>query len=379
MKRSTERILTTHTGSLPRPEAVKLALTLADRGELEGAAAEALPGQIREAVVRMVQGQIDARVDVVSDGEMSKIGYATYVTQRLTGFEGEDVMHSISDLDEYPQIVERVVGVLQFNMPACTGPVRFQGADAVQADIDNLLVATEGAQVEEVFMSAASPGVISLFLANHHYDSHEAYLYALADAMKQEYDAIYAAGFLLQIDCPDLAMGRHMQFAQKSLEEFRRNAEIHVEALNYAVRDIPRDRLRMHLCWGNYDGPHHHDVALADVLDIVVRARVQAILVEASNPRHEHEWRVFEDVTLPEDTVLIPGVVDSKHNYIEHPELVAERILRFARAVGRDNVMAGTDCGFGTFATRVTVDPAIAWAKLKSLADGAQLASRELW
>jgi 5-methyltetrahydropteroyltriglutamate--homocysteine methyltransferase len=379
MKASTERILTTHTGSLPRPEDLRVALDEADKGEISAEGATALPGEVREAVASAVRKQEQAGVDIVNDGEMSKIGYATYVKDRLTGFEGEDIMHSISDLDEYPEMVERVIGVLQFSMPACTGDIAYRGAIDLQADIDNLRAATEGAAVEDVFMSAASPGVISLFLANQHYDSHEAYIYALADAMKEEYDAIHAAGFVVQIDCPDLAMGRHMQFAGKSLEDFRRNSELHVEALNHAIRDVPRESVRIHLCWGNYDGPHHHDVPLQDVLDIVVRANVQAFLVEASNPRHEHEWKVFEDFDLPEGSVLVPGVVDSKHNYIEHPELVAERIIRFANVVGRENVIAGTDCGFGTFATRVTVEPRIAWAKLKSLSEGAELASRQLW
>ena len=239
--------------------------------------------------------------------------------------------------------------------------------------------ATAASPPTDVFMSAASPGVIALFLANEYYPTREAYLEAIARAMKNEYDAIARAGIVLQLDCPDLAMGRHIQFGQASLEEFRRNAALNVEALNYAVGDIPPEQLRMHLCWGNYEGPHHRDVELRDIIDIVFSARPSAISLEACNPRHAHEWRVFEDIKLPAGKVLIPGVIDSTNNYIEHPDLVAQRIVQYANLVGRENVLAGTDCGFGTFVGLSTVDPAITWAKFRAMAEGSRLASERLW
>jgi 5-methyltetrahydropteroyltriglutamate--homocysteine methyltransferase len=379
MKRSTERILTTHTGSLPRPDEVARLVSLADSGEIAADDAESLPGIVREAVTGVVTSQAEAGVDVVNDGEMSKIGYSTYVKERLTGFDGEGAMPAPADLLDYPALIERVFGALNFATPACNGPVEFTGADAVQTDIENLQAAVDGHAVAETFMSAASPGVISVFLTNQHYASHEEYLFALADAMKHEYDAIAAAGIILQVDCPDLAMSRHIGFADKPIAEFRKHIELHVQALNHALRDIPPDRLRMHLCWGNYDGPHHHDVDLADIIDIVLQARPSAILLEAANPRHGHEWRVFEDTKLPDEKVLIPGVIDSTNNYIEHPELVADRLMRYAGVVGRERVIAGSDCGFGTFATYRGVDPGVAWAKLRSMAQGAEIASRQLW
>jgi 5-methyltetrahydropteroyltriglutamate--homocysteine methyltransferase len=269
------------------------------------------------------------------------------------------------------------MGGLDFVMPACVGPVSYRDLDAVRADIANLKAALEGADVEDAFMSAASPGVVAVFLQNQHYASHEEYVLALADAMKAEYDEIHRAGLVLQLDCPDLAMTRHMQ--GESAEDFRARSRVNVEAINRATADIPPDEMRLHLCWGNYEGPHHHDVALRDIIDIVFEARPAAISFEAANPRHEHEWTVFEDVKLPEGKVLIPGVIDSTTNYIEHPELVAQRIVRYAKLVGPENVMAGSDCGFATFASLLTVDPAITWAKLRAMADGAALASKDLY
>jgi 5-methyltetrahydropteroyltriglutamate--homocysteine methyltransferase len=245
--------------------------------------------------------------------------------------------------------------------------------------VDNLTAALRSVDVEDVFMSAASPGVISLFFRNDHYGSHEAYLFAIAEAMRHEYETVARAGFILQLDCPDLAMGRHIQFAGLGLEEFRTMARLHLAALDHAVAGIPPEQLRLHLCWGNYEGPHHHDVPLADILDLVLAARPQGVSFEAANPRHAHEWRVFERVKLPPDKLIIPGVLDSTTNFIEHPELVAERIGRYARLVGRENVIAGTDCGFGTWVGQAAVDPDIVWAKLASLAEGARLASSELW
>jgi 5-methyltetrahydropteroyltriglutamate--homocysteine methyltransferase len=377
MKRSTERILTTHTGSLPRPEDVVTMLYARDKGELADQAA--FEKRVHEATVEVVRQQVDSGVDIVNDGEVSKIGYSTYVKERLTGFGGEAGPLRAADVLEFPEYARRVFRVTGMKRPACTGPITYKDKAALQKDIENLKSALQGVQPEEVFMSAASPGVISLFLKNDYYPNHDAYLAALADAMKVEYDAIHQAGFLLQVDCPDLAMGRHIQFAEDSLEEFRKKAELHVEALNHALADIPPDRLRLHLCWGNYEGPHHRDVPLRDIIDIVLKARPAAISFEAANPRHEHEWKVFQEFTLPPEKILIPGVLDSTTNYIEHPELVAERLCKFAQVVGRENVIAGTDCGFATFAGLDTVDPKITWAKLQAMAEGARLASQLLW
>lgn len=376
MERSTERILTTHTGSLPRPQKLAEALALRDRGELPGAQAEAFPGIVREAVAKIVRRQTDAGLDVVSDGEMSKFGYATYVKERLTGFEGAAEPLALADLADYPDFTMRVP--LAMTNPSCTGPVTFRGADAVQADIDNL-GAAQATTAEGAFLNAASPGIISEYMTNRYYNSEEDYLYALADAMKEEYDAITNAGFQLQLDCPDLACGRHLRVPSMEVEEFRKQVELRVEVINHATRDIPPERMRLHVCWGNYEGPHHHDLALANIIDIVLRVRPATLLIEAANPRHEHEWEVFENVSLPEGKVIVPGVIDTLTTYIEHPELVAQRLIRYANVVGRENVMAGTDCGFATFATFVNVDPEIAWGKLEALTQGAELASRRLW
>jgi 5-methyltetrahydropteroyltriglutamate--homocysteine methyltransferase len=375
MKRSTDRILTTHTGSLPRPPELLEALRRRDRGEGDGAGLDA---QVRDAVADVVRRQADAGVSVVNDGEAGKIGYSTYVKERLTGFGGEGGLAGMpADMVEFPEFMQRVMGGLDFAMPACIGPVSYRDLDAVRADIANLQAGLEGADVEDAFLSAASPGVIAVFLKNQHYATHEEYVAALADAMKQEYDEIHAAGIVLQLDCPDLAMTRHMM--DEDLEAFRRRARVNVEAINHATRDIPSEDMRLHLCWGNYEGPHHHDVALRDIVDIVFEARPAAISFEAANPRHEHEWNVFEDVKLPEGKVLIPGVLDSTTNYIEHPELVAQRLVRYGKLVGPENVMAGSDCGFATFASFLTVDPGITWAKLSAMAEGAALASEELY
>jgi 5-methyltetrahydropteroyltriglutamate--homocysteine methyltransferase len=376
MKRSTEQMLTTHTGSLPRPSELLEALQRRDRGESNGAALE---DQIRDAVRDVVARQARAGVTVVNDGEASKIGYSTYVKERLNGLGGEGGLAGLpADLAEFPDYMARVMGGLDFEMPACVGPVSYRDLDAVRADIANLQAAVGAAEVQDAFMTAASPGVISVFLPNQHYGSHEEYIAALADVMKEEYDEIHRAGLVLQLDCPDLAMTRHMN-SDETLEEFRRTARLHVEAINHATRDIPADEMRIHLCWGNYEGPHHHDLPLRDIVDIVFEARPAAISFEAANPRHEHEWTVFEDVKLPEGKVLIPGVVDSTTNYIEHPELVAQRITRYAQLVGRENVIAGSDCGFATFASFLAIDPGITWAKLGAMAEGARLASDSLW
>ena len=369
METSTERILTTHTGSLPRPAG------LADRHD---------PGAVRTAVHETVQRQLDAGVDIINDGEVSKPSYATYVTERLSGFEGEPVPLALREFAEFPEFAQRMMadpdmGAVMVN-PSCNGPVTYLDLSQAEADIAALRGAVNEATdgTAEVFMSAASPGVIEMFMANRYYPSTEEYLFALADAMKHEYDAIYKAGLILQLDCPDLACEWAMG-PEQSREEFRRVVAKRLEAIDYATRDIPPDRLRLHLCWGNYEGPHQLDIPLADIIDLVLAARPTAVSFEAANPRHEHEWAIFEQVKLPEGKVLIPGVLDSTTNYIEHPELVAQRLMRYAGVVGRENVIAGTDCGFATFADLLTVEPKITWAKLGAMTEGARLASQRLW
>ncbi|HLZ70779.1 MAG TPA: cobalamin-independent methionine synthase II family protein [Dehalococcoidia bacterium] len=380
MKRSSQHILTTHTGSLPRPpDLVQLIResesgTLADRGAFEG--------RVREAVNEAVRRQADAGIDVVNDGEMGKPGYATYIKDRATGFGGPHRVTTVqAEARDFPEFTERRVvgGGAAILRPSCNGPIAWKDFAAVQRDIDNLKAATAGASVEEVFMSSASPGVIAIFLGNEYYPSQEAYLAALASVMRDEYNAIHQAGFLLQLDCPDLAMSRHLRFGDLNIAEFCTIVAQHVAVLNEATKDIPPDRMRLHLCWGNYEGPHHLDVPLAEIIDIVLTARPAAISFEGANPRHEHEWKVWKDTKLPPGKLIIPGVIDSTTNFIEHPELVAERIYRYAELVGRENVIAGSDCGFGTFATSSTVDPRITWAKLRSLAEGARIASDALW
>ncbi len=378
--RSAERFLTTHTGSLPRPPDLIRMMFAKEEGVPVDSAA--LGGRIRAAVAEIVRKQVEAGVAIVNDGEMSKPSYATYVKDRLNGFGGASHPLQYRDLVDFPEMAKRVFGDpgrSRRRTPACDGPISVRDPRAAETDVENLRAAREAAKAEHVFMSAASPGVISLFFRNDHYPSHEAYLFAIAEAMRPEYEAVARAGFDLQVDCPDLGMGRHIQFADLSLDEFRTMARLHVEALNHALANVSPERSRLHLCWGNYEGPHHYDVALADIIDIVFTARPASLSFEASNPRHAHEWRLFERVKLPAGKVLIPGVLDSTTNFIEHPDLVAERIGRYARLVGRENVIAGTDCGFGTWVGQAAIDPDIAWAKLASMAEGARRATREFW
>ena len=384
MKRSTDRFLTTHTGSLPRPEDL-IRMMFAKE---EGVPVEprALAARIRDAVADIVLRQSAAGIDVVNDGEMSKPSYATYIKDRLNGFGGESQPPPYPDLVAYPGLHQKVYGDrgrARRRMPGCNAPISVRDREAVKVDIENLEAAGRaggaGGAVEDLFMSAASPGVVSLFFHNSYYKTHEEYLYAIADAMQYEYEAIANAGLVLQLDCPDLGMGRHVQYAELSLEEFRRRARLHVEALNHAVRNIPPDQMRMHLCWGNYEAPHQMDVPLADIIDIVFLARPGAISFEAANPRHAHEWAVFEKVKVPDGKILIPGVLESKSNFIEHPELVAQRIGRYANLVGRENVMLGTDCGYGTWVGQAAVDPDVVWGKLAAMAEGARLASLQFW
>jgi len=378
--RSSERFLTTHTGSLPRPDDLIRMMYAKEEGVPIDRAA--LSARIRQAVAAIVAKQADAGIDLVNDGELSKPSYATYVKDRLAGFGGTGNTFVYQDLADFPKLQQRVFGDpgrSRRKTPACNAPITVRDRQAAVDDADNLKAAFAGVKAAGAFMSAASPGVVSLFFRNEHYPSQEAYLYAIADAMRHEYETVAKAGIVLQIDCPDLAMGRHIQYYQADLATFRKAAEMHIEALNHALANIPADRLRIHVCWGNYEGPHHYDVPLADVIDLVFKAKPNAISFEAANPRHAHEWTLFERVKLPDGKVLIPGVIESKSNFIEHPELVAQRIGRYAKLVGRENVMAGSDCGYGTWVGQAAVDADVVWAKLAALAEGARIASKQFW
>tara|TARA_B100000745_G_scaffold276415_1_gene206387 strand:- start:730 stop:1875 length:1146 start_codon:yes stop_codon:yes gene_type:complete len=381
MKRSETRILTTHTGSLPRSP--KLQELLRTRLDPEAAEAEEFRTGVEEGVADVVAKQAAIGVDVINDGEQGRVQYATYVKDRLTGFDGEQVLRARPRLDmlDFPEFAVQngVSSSATIPWPACTGPISWKDKDAVHRDIQRLKNATKDAKAEEVFMTAASPGVIANFLHNEHYATEEEYLYALADVMKDDYKAIVDSGLLLQIDCPDLAMTRITQFSHLSEDEFIKIVEMHVEVLKHALAGIAPDRMRMHLCWGNTEGPHHHDVPLSKIINIVLQAPPGAVSFEGANPRHAHEWKVWQDVKLPEGKVIIPGVLDTTTNFIEHPELVAERIMRYASVVGKENMMVGSDCGFGTSAWGRRVESRIAWAKLEAMVEGARLASQELW
>lgn len=381
MKRSNSKILTTHTGSLPRPTGLQdLLLTRDERREFDpGTFSEG----VRGAVAEVIKKQTDIGLDVINDGEQGRAQYATYVKDRLTGFEGERIIRSRQRLDDidFPEyaVQRSQSSSTTIPQPACTGPIAWKDWPAVQTVIDTFKSSLAGAPVEEVFMTAASPGVIANFLPNEYYPNEEAYLYALADVMKDEYKAIVSAGLLLQIDCPDLAMTRVSQFSHLSVEEFKKIVELHVEVVNYALDGIPPEQMRLHLCWGNTEGPHHHDIPLKEIIDLVLKASPVGLSFEGANPRHAHEWKLWREVKLPEGKVIIPGVLDTTTNFIEHPELVAERLLRYAELVGRENVIASSDCGFGTSAWGRKVEANIAWAKLQTMVEGARLASEELW
>ena len=380
MKTSQERILTTHVGSLPRSEAVTQGVFARDRGELKDV--QALRSVIAAAVKDVVRRQVEAGVDVVSDGEMSKISYATYIKDRLTGFDGDSPRTPPKDLEDFPRFLERQAqtkGTPSYKRPRCVGPIEVKDRGPLREDLANFHAATVAGQATEGFLNAATPGVIALFQPNDYYPDHASYLEALAEAMRDEYEAIVEAGWLLQLDSPDLGLGRHTLFKDKSDGEYQKLAHLHVEALNHALRNIPAARLRLHVCWGNYEGPHHRDAPMELVLPVALRAKPQALLFESANPRHAHEWEVFKQAQIPDDKILAPGVIDSTTNFIEHPRLVAERILRFAAIVGRERVIAGTDCGFSTFAGFGVVDEDIVYAKLATLAEGASLASERLW
>ncbi len=380
MKTSQDRILSTHVGSLPRPPALREVLLKKDQSEPYDNAE--LARLVRQAVVDIVRRQVAVGVDIVNDGEMSKPGYSTYIADRLTGFAGHEPAKPRLDTRDHPNFLaayERMTGVNTARRALCVGPVAWQDRAALTQDIDNLRFALGETRATEGFMTAAAPGLVPVFQTNRYYPSHEAYVEAIAAAMREEYEAIANAGLVLQLDCPDLAMARHTTFQELGEGDFLKRAAFHVEVLNDALRNVPADRSRIHICWGNYEGPHDHDIDFAKVAPILIKAKPQALVVEAANPRHAHEWTVWQETKLPDDKILIPGVIDTSTNYVEHPELVAERICRFADIVGRERVIAGTDCGFGTFAGFGKLDPDISFKKLGAMAQGAEIASKRLW
>jgi 5-methyltetrahydropteroyltriglutamate--homocysteine methyltransferase len=369
-------IATTHVGSLPRPKAL-IELLLA-RHHGESVDSERFETEARAAIDAIVERQAKIGLTVVNDGEAGKSSYSAYIGARLSGFGGETTWKRLTDISYFPSFAkryaERMTSVSAFPIPACTGPIAYIDPAAPKLDIDRLTtaLAAAGRGPESAFMTAASPGLIAMSHANRYYPSHEAYVMALAEAMRTEYRAIVDAGFILQLDAPDLGMGRHGHWQDADLGEFRNVVALHVEAINLATADLPPERMRMHLCWGNYDGPHHHDVPLREIVDPVLRARPAGLSFEAANPRHAHEWRIWEDVALPDGKYLIPGVIDTTTNYIEHPDLIAERLQRFIDIAGAEREIGGTDCGLSTFAGYEIVDPEIAWAKLESLVEGAR-------
>jgi 5-methyltetrahydropteroyltriglutamate--homocysteine methyltransferase len=376
-----DRIATTHVGSLPRNDAMTALLFARERGEpVDQAAFEA---EAAAAVDHIVARQIASGIDIVSDGEMSKISYATYIKDRLTGFDGDAPRTPPRDLEDYPGFMARQAkggGTPTYRRPMCVGPVAVKDDAPLLADLASFRAAVEAhAPAGGAFMTAASPGVIAQFQPNQHYTSQAAYLEALAAAMRPEYEAIVAAGFTLQLDCPDLALGRNMMYKDKTDEEFLEMAHLHIDVMNDALRNIPKEKVRVHTCWGNYEGPHHYDIPVDMLFPVISRLNVGAWSFESCNPRHAHEWELFEGADLPEDLVLIPGMLDSTSNFIEHPRGIAQRLLKFADIVGRERVIAGTDCGFSTFAGFGLVDPEITWAKFGSLARGAAMASDRLW
>ena len=380
MQRSTDYFLTSHVGSLPREKDLMHMMWAREDGVPVDAGAMAV--RVQQAVVDIVNKQKELGISVVNDGEMSKPSYATYIKDRLTGFGGSDNTYVFDDLVDFPNIAKRVgedPSRQHRHAPGCKGPISVKNMDDVYVDIRNMEAAVGKDGMKNVFFSSASPGVTSIFFKNEYYPSHEEYVFAIAEAMKHEYEAIAKSGATLQIDCPDLAMGRHMNSKGVTLDDFRQRAALHVEALNYAVANIPAEQLRMHLCWGNYGGPHHHDMNFADIIDIVMSAKPSTLLFEAANPRHAHEWSLFETYKLPEGKILCPGVIECQSNYVEHPELIAQRIKRYADLVGRENVMAATDCGFSIHVGQAAIDPGVVWMKLKALAEGAAIASGWCW
>lgn len=380
MQYSSDRTLTTHVGSLPRSQAVTDVVFGRENGTLEDESVYA--STIAEGVHEVVRRQVETGIDIVSDGEMSKISYATYIKDRVTGFDGDTPREPGQDLLDFPGLLKKLAdsgATAKYRRPRCVGPIEVKDMQPVQTDIANLKSAAAQWSPRGVFMNAASPGVIALFQPNDYYSSADEYLEALAEAMRAEYEAITAAGVILQIDAPDFGMGRHTMYKDRSVEEYLKMVERHVEVVNHALRNISRDQVRLHMCWGNYEGPHHHDIPMEQLLPVMLKLNVGALLFEAANPRHAHEWTVFKEIQVSEDLILIPGVLDSTTNYIEHPELVAERICRFADILGRERVVAGTDCGFSTFAGFGPVEEEIVYMKLAAMVEGAKLATQRLW
>jgi len=376
-----DRILTTHVGSLPRSQMVADVVRAVDEGAEVGE--ELFDAVVGDAIDVEVANQKRIGIDIVSDGELSKITYASYIRHRLTGFSGDTPLVTPADLEEFPGAAEhsrhRRASALKFQRPMCTGPVALKSLTAIEGDVRRIRAAMHKQHHDRAFLTAASPGLIAIFHPNRYYPSHAAYLNALAAAMREEYRAVVDAGLDLQIDCPDLAMGRHTIFKAASDAAFLRHAEEQVEALNSALAGFPAERLRIYVSWGNYEGPHTQDIPLERILPIILKSRPAQIVLEAATPGHQHEWRVFERIKLPDDKILLPGVIDVTNNYVEHPEVVADRIERFASVVGRERVIASTDSGFAAFAGDRTVDPKVAYRKLESLVIGAEIASRRLW
>ena len=380
MQRSTDHFLTSHVGSLPREKDLMHMMWAREDGVPVDE--KALHSRVHQAVIDIVNKQKSLGISVVNDGEVSKPSYATYIKDRLNGFGGSENTYVFDDLVDFPNLAKRVgedPSRQHRHAPGCKGPISVKQMDDVNEDIRNMIDAVGKDGMKNAFFSSASPGVTSIFFKNEYYKTHEEYVFAIADAMKHEYEAIAKSGATLQIDCPDLAMGRHMNSKDVTLADFRKRAALHVDALNHAVANIPAEQLRMHLCWGNYGGPHHHDMNFSDIIDIVMKAKPSTLLFEAANPRHAHEWALFEKYKLPAGKILCPGVIECQSNYVEHPQLIAQRIKRYADLVGRENVMAATDCGFSIHVGQAAIDPGVVWLKLKALAEGAAIATEWCW
>ena len=374
-----DKIKTTHVGSLPRSNELSELLFKKDKKEkIDLAKFDKI---VKNDVEKIVKKQIELGIDIISDGEMSKISYATYVKDRIDGFSGESERRAPKDLDDFPSFKERISrtgGTPTYTRPCCTNELKIKDTTSLAKDIKNFKDAVSENNHKEAFMNAASPGVISAFLPNKFYKNDDEYLENLSNVMKSEYEEIVSNGIYLQLDCPDLALARHMTFKDLSEQEFLKKAEKQVEYLNHAIKNIDKSKIRMHICWGNYEGPHTHDISLNKIMPIVLKANVETILIESSNPRHSHEWQIFEDIKLPNDKMIAPGVIDSTTNFVEHPEVVKNRIIKFSRVINKDQIIAGTDCGFSTFAGFGNVDESIVYKKLESLVKGAELASKEI-
>ncbi len=374
-----DKIKTTHVGSLPRSN--ELSELLFKKDKKEKIDLIKFDEVVKKDVEKIVKKQIELGIDIISDGEMSKISYATYVKDRIDGFSGESERKAPKDLDDFPSFKERIArtgGTPTYTRPCCTNELKVKDTTSLAKDIKNFKDVLRANNHKEAFMNAASPGVISAFLPNKFYKNDDEYLENLSNVMKSEYEEIVSNGIYLQLDCPDLALARHMTFKDLSEQEFLKKAEKQIEYLNHAIKNIDKSKIRMHICWGNYEGPHTHDISLNKIMPIVLKANVETILIESSNPRHSHEWQIFEDIKLPNDKMIAPGVIDSTTNFVEHPEVVKNRIIKFSKVISKDQIIAGTDCGFSTFAGFGNVDESIVYKKLESLVKGTELASKEI-